>query len=121
MSGAPWRARPRCSTRARSARRPTCSPGPAPSRWCGGAPDVLAELGIEPLVLEAKEGLAMTNGTSFMSGFATLAVHDARELAFVADLCTSMASQALMGNHGHFNAFLFEAKPHPGIIESAAN
>jgi histidine ammonia-lyase len=48
-------------------------------------------------------------------------VHDARELAFVADLCTAMASQALMGNHGHFNAFLFEAKPHPGIIESAAN
>ena len=32
-----------------------------------------------------------------------------------------MASQALMGNHGHFNAFLFETKPHPGIIESAAN
>jgi histidine ammonia-lyase/phenylalanine ammonia-lyase len=85
------------------------------------AADVLAELGLEPLHLEAKEGLAMTNGTSFMSGFATLAVHDARELAFVADLCTSMASQALMGNHGHFNAFLFEAKPHPGIIESAAN
>ena len=85
------------------------------------AADVLAELGLEPLELEAKEGLAMTNGTSFMSGFASLAVHDARELAFVADLCTSMASQALMGNHGHFNAFLFEAKPHPGIIESAAN
>src|SRR3954464_13166766 len=85
------------------------------------AADVLAELGLEPLELEAKEGLAMTNGTSFMSGFASLAVHDARELAFVADLCTSLASQALMGNHGHFNAFLFEAKPHPGIIESAAN
>ena len=49
------------------------------------AADVLAELGLEPLEFEAKEGLAMTNGTSFMSGFATLAVHDARELAFVAD------------------------------------
>src|ERR687895_853494 len=73
------------------------------------AADVLAELGLEPLRLEAKEGLAMTNGTSFMSAFSSLAVHDARELAFVADLCTSMASQALMGNHGHFNAFLFEA------------
>jgi phenylalanine ammonia-lyase len=85
------------------------------------AADVLAELGLEPFELEAKEGLAMTNGTSFMSGFAVLAVHDARELAFVADLCTSMASQALMGNAGHFNSFLFEAKPHPGIIESAAN
>src|SRR3954447_22423689 len=85
------------------------------------AADVLAELGLEPLEFEAKEGLAMTNGTSFMSGFATLAVADARELAFVADLCTAMASQALMGNAGHFNAFLFDAKPHPGIIESAAN
>ena len=85
------------------------------------ASEVLASLGLEPLAFEAKEGLAMTNGTSFMSAFATLAVHDARELAFVTDLCTAMASQALMGNHGHFNAFLFEAKPHPGIIESAAN
>ncbi len=85
------------------------------------AADVLAGLGLEPLALEAKEGLAMTNGTSFMSGFAVLAVADARELAFVTDLCTAMASQALMGNHGHFNRFLFEAKPHPGIIESADN
>jgi histidine ammonia-lyase/phenylalanine ammonia-lyase len=85
------------------------------------AADVLAELGLEPLALEAKEGLALTNGTSFMSAFAVLAVHDARELAFVADLCTAMASQALLGNRGHFNGFLFEAKPHPGMIESAAN
>src|SRR4051794_30981939 len=85
------------------------------------AADVLAELGMEPLALEAKEGLALTNGTSFMSAFAVLAVHDARELAFVADLCTALASQALLGNCGHFNGFLFEAKPHPGMIESAAN
>ncbi|RKQ88187.1 histidine ammonia-lyase [Solirubrobacter pauli] len=83
--------------------------------------DVLTDLGIKPLELEAKEGLALTNGTSFMSGFSVLAAHDARELAFVVELCTAMASQALAGNHGHFNAFLFEAKPHPGIIESAAN
>src|ERR671910_1845338 len=85
------------------------------------ASDVLAEIGLAPLELEAKEGLALTNGTSFMSGFAVLAANDARELAFVVDLCTAMASQALLGNHGHFNAFLFEAKPHPGILESAAN
>jgi phenylalanine ammonia-lyase len=85
------------------------------------AEDVLAQLGLEPLALEAKEGLALTNGTSFMSAFAVLAVEDAKELAFVADLCTAMASQALMGNHGHFNSFLFEAKPHPGIIKSAEN
>jgi histidine ammonia-lyase/phenylalanine ammonia-lyase len=85
------------------------------------AEDVLPELGREPFALEAKEGLALTNGTSFMSAFAVLAVADARELTFVSDLCTAMASQALLGNRGHFNAFIFEAKPHPGIMDSAAN
>ena len=80
---------------------------------------VLGELGLEPLYLEAKEGLAITNGTSFMSAFAALAVWDAEELAFVSDVCTAMASEALLGNQGHFNAFIFENKPHPGQIESA--
>ncbi len=86
------------------------------------AADVLAELEIEPLELEAKEGLALTNGTSFMSAFACLAVGAARELADLADLLTAMASQALLGNRGHFNAFLFDdAKPHSGMVSSARN
>jgi histidine ammonia-lyase/phenylalanine ammonia-lyase len=86
------------------------------------AADVLAGLGLEPLELEAKEGLAMTNGTSFMSAFACLAVGASHELADVADLLTAMASEALLGNRGHFNAFLFEdAKPHPGMVRSARN
>jgi phenylalanine ammonia-lyase len=84
------------------------------------ASDVMAELGIEPFVLESKEGLALTNGTSFMSAFACLAVGAASELADLADLMTAMASEALLGNRGHFNAFLFDsAKPHPGMITSA--
>src|ERR1700759_4583641 len=84
------------------------------------AAGVLDELGLEPFLLEAKEGLALTNGTSFMSAFACLAVGAARELADLADLMTAMASEALLGNRGHFNAFLFdEAKPHPGMITSA--
>jgi phenylalanine ammonia-lyase len=86
------------------------------------AADVLAELNIEPFLLEAKEGLALTNGTSFMSAFACLAVGAARELADLADLMTAMASEALLGNRGHFNSFLFDdAKPHPGMVTSAAN
>jgi histidine ammonia-lyase/phenylalanine ammonia-lyase len=86
------------------------------------AGDVLAELGLEPLALEAKEGLALTNGTSFMSAFACLAVTDALRLADHADLLTALASEALLGNRGHFNAFLFdEAKPHPGMVRSARN
>jgi histidine ammonia-lyase/phenylalanine ammonia-lyase len=81
---------------------------------------MLDRLGLDPVMLEAKEGLALTNGTSFMTAFACLAVGGARDLADVADLMTAMASEALLGNRGHFNAFLFdEAKPHPGMVESA--
>jgi phenylalanine ammonia-lyase len=83
------------------------------------AADALAAAGLEPVALEAKEGLGLVNGTSFLTAFAALSVADAEELAFVSDLCTSLASQALLGNRGHFNAFLFEAKPHPGMGESA--
>jgi phenylalanine ammonia-lyase len=82
--------------------------------------EVLAELGLEPFALEAKEGLALTNGTSFMSAFACLAVGASKELADLADLTTAMASEAMLGNRGHFNAFLFDdAKPHPGMVTSA--
>lgn len=80
----------------------------------------LDDCGLAPLTLEAKEGLALVNGTSFMSGFAVLALHDARELAFAADVCTAMTSQVLLGNPAHFTSFLFEVKPHGGMIDSAA-
>jgi phenylalanine ammonia-lyase len=83
------------------------------------AADVLAELELEPFELEAKEGLGLVNGTSFITAFSALAVSDACDLADVSDLCTAMASEALLGNRGHFNAFLFEVKAHPGMIESA--
>ena len=84
------------------------------------ASDVLERLELEPFLLEAKEGLALTNGTSFMSAFACLAVGDARQLADIADLLTAMASEALLGNRGHFNEFLFDqAKPHEGMVQSA--
>ncbi|MEV6026555.1 aromatic amino acid ammonia-lyase [Streptomyces sp. NPDC052036] len=80
----------------------------------------LEDCGLTPLTLEAKEGLALVNGTSFMSGFAVLALHDARELTFTADLCTALTSQVLLGNSSHFAPFLFEAKPHDGMVDSAA-
>lgn len=83
------------------------------------AVDALTDAGLRPVELEAKEGLALINGTSFAAAFAALAVSDAEELAFAADLVTAMASEALLGNRGHFDEFLFEAKPHPGSVRSA--
>ena len=84
------------------------------------ARQALAQHGLDPVVLEAKEGLALINGTSFMSGFATLAAHDAAQLAAVADLCTALASEALTGNRGHFDPVIHRHKPHPGQLRSAA-
>ncbi|MFE3880909.1 histidine ammonia-lyase [Kitasatospora sp. NPDC059146] len=83
------------------------------------AAEALAEEGLEPVVLASKEGLALVNGTSFMAGFAVLALRDATELAFAADLCTALASQVLNGNPRHFDPFVFDHKPHPGTADSA--
>ncbi|MBJ3810648.1 aromatic amino acid lyase [Streptomyces flavofungini] len=79
----------------------------------------LARADLEPAVLRPKEGLALVNGTSFMSGFAALAIHDASELAFAADLCTALASRTLKGNPDHFDSFIFDQKPHIGTRRSA--
>jgi len=83
------------------------------------AREALADCGITPLVLVAKEGLGLVNGTSFMSAFASLALHDATELVYAAELCTALTSSVLLGNPDHFTAFLFEQKPHRGTLDSA--
>ncbi|MFG2525991.1 histidine ammonia-lyase [Streptomyces sp. NPDC048527] len=84
------------------------------------AADVLAELGLEPVLPEAKDGLGLINGTSFSAAFAALATQDAHQLAMVSDICTSLASEALLGNRGHFAAFIHEQRPHRGQLASAA-
>ena len=84
------------------------------------AREILQRFELDPIVLEAKEALGLINGTSFMSGFAILAAHDAAELAIVADVCTALCSEALLGNKGHFDAVIHDQKPHPGQIASAA-
>jgi len=79
-----------------------------------------AEAGLEPMTLVAKEGLAMVNGTAFMTGLGILAVEDAHRLAVLADACTALTTEALTGIAGPFEPFLHEVvKPHPGQVASA--
>ncbi|GAA2251261.1 aromatic amino acid ammonia-lyase [Streptomyces amakusaensis] len=78
------------------------------------------EAGITPVTLEAKEGLALINGTAFTTAFAVLAAHDAGRLATAAEIATAFVSEALLGNASHFDAFLHRAKPHPGQLATAA-
>jgi phenylalanine ammonia-lyase len=77
-------------------------------------------LGKEPLVLDAKEGLALVNGTHLMAGIAALAVLDAERVAQVADICSAMLCEALTGIVSAFHPFIHAVKPHPGQQRAAA-
>jgi histidine ammonia-lyase len=56
----------------------------------GPGAEALARAGLQPIALEAKEGLALLNGTQLMAGLAALALHDARRLAISADVIGAM-------------------------------
>lgn len=69
---------------------------------------------MEPLHLFPKEGLALMNGTSVMTGVACLAFHRAQALAHLCTRMTSLAVVALKGNTFHYDATLFSVKEHAG-------
>lgn len=81
---------------------------------------VLAKLGLSPLKLAPKEGLAIMNGTAVMTGLACIAWRRADYLSKLCCRLTALASVALRGNRGHFDPRLFAAKPHAGQNEAAA-
>jgi len=83
------------------------------------ARQALAAARLEPLELEPKEALALINGTAFSCGFAVLATSDAGRLADVAELCTALAAEVLLGNRGPFHPAIHLRKPHPGQVRSA--
>jgi histidine ammonia-lyase len=78
------------------------------------AREALSRAGLAPLVLAPKESLAIMNGTSVMTALACIAFERARVLARGAAAVTAVLSEALRGEPGHFDARIFEAKPHPG-------
>ncbi|PSV26375.1 histidine ammonia-lyase [Photobacterium sp. GB-27] len=82
--------------------------------------EVFAELGISPIQLRPKEGLALMNGTSVMTALACLAYKRAEYLAQMATKITAMVSVAMQGNDFHFDEALFAVKPHPGQQQIAS-
>ncbi|NMP81900.1 aromatic amino acid lyase [Pseudoalteromonas arctica] len=76
--------------------------------------EVMKEVGLEPLTLRPKEGLAVMNGTAVMTALACLAFDRANYLAKLASRITALSSLALKGNSHHFDEILFSVKPHPG-------
>ncbi len=82
--------------------------------------DAFARAGLEPVCLQSKEGLALLNGTQFMSAHAVWAVLRARELNAVADKVAAMSLDAFDGRIEPFCAPVNEVRHHRGQIETAA-
>ncbi len=79
----------------------------------------LARADLEPVVLEAKEGLALVNGTQAMCAVGALALLRGEALAETADLAGAMTLEGLLGSHRPFIAPIQAARPHPGQVAVA--
>jgi histidine ammonia-lyase len=76
---------------------------------------------LKPIALEAKEGLAIVNGTAVMTGVGALALHDARALLKDAQVAASMSFEALRGSPQPYDDRLVGLKPQPGSRDIARN
>ena len=75
---------------------------------------------IEPVRLQAKEGLGITNGTAASCAAAALAIHTANQLAVWTQLLTAMGTEALAGTANNYDPFISHTRPHRGQAEAAA-
>ncbi len=75
---------------------------------------------LTPVVLQAKEGLALTNGTALMAGLGALTIYDAGALCRTADIAAAMSLEAMAGVLAAFDPRIHAVRPHPRQIECAA-
>jgi len=83
--------------------------------------EALAEVGLEPVRLQAKEGLSLVNGTQFMAAFAALGAVRAERLAKTADIACALSLEALQGSRTSFLPQIHALRPLAGQTDSAAN
>lgn len=81
----------------------------------------LKKAGMKALILKAKEGLAITNGTEVMTAVGILNLIEAERLCKIADIAGAMSLEALRGTNVAFNAELHKLRPHAGQKRAAEN
>ncbi|MGD8505269.1 MAG: histidine ammonia-lyase [Candidatus Bathyarchaeota archaeon] len=74
---------------------------------------------IQPIKLDVKEGVALSNGTQLMTAIATLSFYDAEKLVKVAEVAAAMSLEALMGISDAFDERIHRVRPHRSQIKSA--
>lgn len=87
---------------------------------CAGA-EALERAGLRPITLKAKEGLALTNGTTIMTAVGVLETLRARKLAELADITGCLSLEALNGTVMAFDERIHALRPHPRQMECAEN
>ncbi|KAI4859955.1 PAL-domain-containing protein [Hypoxylon rubiginosum] len=95
--------------------------GPKGQRELVRADVALAKANLPPLSVQAKEGLAIVNGTAVSAGVAALAAYECTNLAALTQVLTAMTVEALCGTDESFDPFIAQVRPHPGQIDSAQN
>lgn len=85
------------------------------------AADALAAHNLEPIELQAKDGLALINGTQLMSAYGAAVLESSLQLLKYADLLGAMSLEALQGSLTPFDARVQDVRPHPGQKDVAAN
>jgi histidine ammonia-lyase len=83
--------------------------------------EALEKVGLSPVILKAKEGLALVNGTQMMTAIGALNVLQAENLCKVADISGAMSIEGFMGSHRPFMEMVQHVRPHPGQISCAEN
>jgi histidine ammonia-lyase len=83
--------------------------------------EVLKKAGLSPVKLAAKEGLALTNGTTVMTAVGLLETAKARRLATLADIAGCLSLEALHGTVLAFDERIHALRPHPRQMECARN
>ncbi|QMD48751.1 histidine ammonia-lyase [Citrobacter freundii] len=97
--------------------------GEGKARWQGEwllATDALKKAGLEPITLEAKEGLALLNGTQASTAFALRGLIEAQELFASATVCGALTTEAVLGSRRPFDARIHAARGQRGQIDAAA-
>jgi histidine ammonia-lyase len=82
--------------------------------------EVLKENDLEPIPLAAKEGLALLNGTQFMSSYAVWSLLAAQRLSKWADMISAMSADAFLAKEEPFKPAIHRVRPHPGQIKTAS-
>jgi histidine ammonia-lyase len=81
----------------------------------------LALAGLKPVTLQAKEGLALINGTQAICAVGGLTLLRAEQLVELADVCGALTVEGLLGSQRPFGANIQALRPHPGQVASAAH